>query len=284
MKTLYLSDLDGTLLMPDASISRFTAETLYDLVHDGMTFSYATARSFSTAKKVTAALGNLHMPVIVYNGEAVVDAADGTILDAVYFGPDEAAYIRRVLRDAGLCPMVYTRSAEHVSGERVAYCTESCSRGLAYYLETRRGDERLHAVEPEALYDGRIFYVTAIEDSEEICAAAYETLCADGRFNVLLQRDLYSDAYYFEIMPKAASKAAAAKRLMALCGCDRLICFGDGTNDLSMFRVADAGYAVENADEALKAVADAVIASNRADGVAQQLLRLWKAETEKNFK
>ena len=91
---------------------------------------------------------------------------------------------------------------------------------------------------------------------------------------------MYSDAYYFEIMPKGASKAQAAKRLMALSGCTRLVCFGDGENDRSMFRIADAGYAVENAAEALKAEAAAVIPSNQSDGVAHKLLELWAAETD----
>ncbi len=278
MKTLYLSDLDGTLLTPEACVSARTTEILHSLVQAGMTFSYATARSFSTAKKVTAALGDLRLPVIVYNGEAIVDTADGSVLDAVYFTRDEVIHIRRVLEAAGLRPMVYSRAAAHVRGERVAYCASGCSRGLAYYLETRRGDERLHAVDVETLYDGRIFYITAIEDSREACAAPYAALCADGRFHVLLQRDLYSDAYYFEIMPKAASKANAAKRLMTLCDCERLVCFGDGENDLSMFHIADAGYAVENAADVLKTAADAVIPSNREDGVARKLLALWATE------
>ena len=44
-KTLYVSDLDGTLLRPDATVSAFTAETLRALTAEGMLFSYATARS-----------------------------------------------------------------------------------------------------------------------------------------------------------------------------------------------------------------------------------------------
>lgn len=51
MKTLYLSDLDGTLLTPQACLSAFTAETVRRLLREGMAFSYATARSFSTAKR-----------------------------------------------------------------------------------------------------------------------------------------------------------------------------------------------------------------------------------------
>ena len=151
MKTLYLSDLDGTLLTPEAALSPFTAETLRRLLGSGMAFSYATARSFSTAKKVTAALKGARLPVIVYNGAAIVEAESGAVLDAVYFTPAETAFIRGVLEAAGLRPMVYSRAKAHVRAERVAYVEAGCSRGLAQYLETRRGDERLHAVEPKAV-------------------------------------------------------------------------------------------------------------------------------------
>ena len=120
MKTLYLSDLDGTLLTP-GRLSPFTAETLRRLLGSGMAFSYATARSFSTAKKVTAALKGARLPVIVYNGAAIVEAESGAVLDAVYFTPAETAFIRGVLEAAGLRPMVYSRAKAHVRAERVAY-------------------------------------------------------------------------------------------------------------------------------------------------------------------
>lgn len=277
-KTLYISDLDGTLLLPEVCLSPFTAETLRRLAGEGMLFSYATARSFATARKVTESLGKIHLPVIVYNGEAIADAADGRILDAVYFSPEETASIRDVMERAGLRPMVYSRAAAQTCAERVAYLPESPSRGLAYYLETRKGDERLRAVTPEHLYDGDIFYCTAIEDNAAVCEVPYRALLADGRFNVHLQRDVYSDSYYFEVMPKAASKANAVQRLAALCGCDRIVCFGDGDNDRSMFRIANESYAVANAAESLQAEATAVIGSNGEDGVAKKLLALWEEE------
>ena len=52
-KTLYVSDLDGTLLRHDQTVSPFTAETINTLTARGMLFSYATARSLVTAKTVT---------------------------------------------------------------------------------------------------------------------------------------------------------------------------------------------------------------------------------------
>ena len=67
--------------------------------------------------------------------------------------------------------------------------------------------------------------------------------------------------------------SAAARRLKALLGCTRLVAFGDGLNDLELFRLADECYAVANAAPQLKALATAVIASNEDDGVARWLAR-----------
>ena len=53
--------------------------------------------------------------------------------------------------------------------------------------------------------------------------------------------------------------------------CEKLIVFGDGTNDIDMFQMADESYAVANAHEELKKYATDVILSNDDDGVAQWL-------------
>ncbi len=46
--TLFLSDLDGTLLRRDQKISAYTAKVIPALIEKGMHFSYATARSRHT--------------------------------------------------------------------------------------------------------------------------------------------------------------------------------------------------------------------------------------------
>lgn len=53
MKTLYVSDLDGTLLRNNERTSDFTNTVINDLTERGMIFSYANARSLITAKKAT---------------------------------------------------------------------------------------------------------------------------------------------------------------------------------------------------------------------------------------
>ena len=72
--TLYLSDLDGTLLRPDQTLSAYTCAVIDRLVSAGVHFSYATARSIETADKVTRGI-RVALPVIVQNGTFIVDSA-----------------------------------------------------------------------------------------------------------------------------------------------------------------------------------------------------------------
>jgi len=72
MSNLYVSDLDGTLLRSNEVTSKYTNQVINSLVEEGMIFSYATARSLVTAKKVTEGI-NAKIPLIVYNGAFVID-------------------------------------------------------------------------------------------------------------------------------------------------------------------------------------------------------------------
>ena len=47
--------------------------------------------------------------------------------------------------------------------------------------------------------------------------------------------------------------------------------FGDGVNDFSLFEAADESYAVQNADDRLKAMASGVIGFSEEDAVAKFL-------------
>lgn len=89
-KTLYVSDLDGTLLRSDQTLSAFTVDAIRCLRDQGMIFSYATARSFPTAVKVTPDIAP-EIPVIVKNGAHIMETGTGRRLFSTYFS---AAHIR----------------------------------------------------------------------------------------------------------------------------------------------------------------------------------------------
>lgn len=105
MKTLYVSDLDGTLLRNNERTSGFTNSVINDLTERGMIFSYATARSLITAKKATKGIV-AKIPLIVYNGAFVIDNVTENILIANYF--DTSVYeVLDDLFENKVYPIVY---------------------------------------------------------------------------------------------------------------------------------------------------------------------------------
>ena len=61
--TLYVTDLDGTLLRSDATLSPYTISTINRLTEQGLAFTYATARSIESARPIAGEL-NLRLPAI----------------------------------------------------------------------------------------------------------------------------------------------------------------------------------------------------------------------------
>lgn len=272
MKTLYVSDLDGTLLGSSERTSDFTNRTINEFVKQGMLFSYATARSYLTAHKVTQGL-HAQIPVIIYNGAFVRDHVSGEILLSSYFEDGADALLRELMK-ADVYPIVYAtfnfcgKFSENFC-EKFSYMPQRATEGMRRFLDTRKGDERERAVSTvEELQDGDIFYFTCIDEYKKL-KTLYERY--RERYHCVLSQEMYTKAWFLEIMPLATSKARAVMRLKEYLGCDRVVAFGDSYNDMDMFQIADEAYAVENAVEELKAVATGIIASNDDDGVAHFL-------------
>lgn len=266
MKTLYVSDLDGTLLRSDEKTSDYTNRTIHELVERGMLFSYATARSFQTSHKVTKGL-SAQIPLIIYNGSMTVGNVDGALLAGNFFGREIAGLLEDLFEQE-IYPIVY---AVLEGEEKFSYVPARCTRGMNAFLASRQHDKRANPVEDESsLLRGSVFYVTCIDETEKL-EPLYEKY--KDPYHCVFQEDLYTKEPWLEIMPKEASKANAAKQLQARLGCEKLVVFGDGKNDMDLFAAADEAYAVENAVEELKRLATAVIESNDEDGVAKWLSR-----------
>lgn len=266
--TLYVSDLDGTLLNSHDEISSFSLNVINELICQGMKFTYATARSLVSAAKVAKGL-SLHIPVIVYNGVFIMEADTGKILYSTGFSENEKQDVQRVLEKENLFPMVYTyKNAQ----EKVLWYPSQENDGIRHYLSKRKGDKRMEPVsDGDSIYQGNIFYYTCIGEEKNL-EKAYKILKEDVRFRVTLQRELYSMEYFLEIMPAKASKANAILELKKIWNCKRVISFGDAVNDIPMFQISDYAYAVKNAVDELKKYATGIISSNDEDGVANFLM------------
>lgn len=74
-----------------------------------------------------------------------------------------------------------------------------------------------------------------------------------------------------------ATKSNAVLQLKKFLNCDKIVAFGDGVNDIDLFKIADECYAVSNAVDELKEIATGIIDSNNSDGVAKWLLNNYKS-------
>ena len=268
MKTLYVTDLDGTLLNQAAKVREYSIAVINRLVEKGMLFTYATARSLVSASVATKGLST-KIPVIAYNGAFIIKPDTGEVLHSVKFTAEEMQNARELIEKNEISPLVYSV----IDGtERLSWDVSRENAGMRNYLSRRQGDKRLRPLQgSNGLYDGEIFYFTCVGGREEL-SPLYDAVRMDARYVCTLQKELYQPEYFCEIMPAMATKAQAITKLKELWCCDRIVSFGDAINDIPMFQISDECYAVENAVEELKALATGIIASNEQDGVAKWLL------------
>lgn len=271
-KTLYVTDLDGTLLNTKDRINPKSNQIINELVAQGMLFTYATARSLVSASVVTKGL-TTDIPVIAYNGALIIHPRTGEVLSSLSFTKEEAEFVRENLEHHNISPLVYSHIKQI---EKVSWNTTKENEGIKRYLSNRKGDKRLRPLTNEkGLYDGDAFYYTCIGEREELIPI-YNIFSKDDRFKCTIQQELYRPEYWCEIMPKKATKAEGIKTLKKLWKCDKIISFGDAINDIPMFEISDECYAVENAVPELKELATGIVESNDNDGVAKWLLESVK--------
>lgn len=269
--TLYASDLDGTLLRSDMTISDETVEKLNRLMAKGVLFTYASARSFSSASPLVKKL-NLSCPAVTFNGVFVVDPKTGEHIIENVFGEETLRIACGFFREKGLAPLVYS----YIDGrERVSYLISRIDE-VSSYVNSRKKDKRMRPVNSyDELFEGRVFYFTLLSPGIPLYELD-EVFSRENGFSRNVMNDTYDpETVWYEIFSKDASKASALLQLLEYLHEDRLVCFGDNTNDLSMILAADTGVAVSNAAEVLKANADVVIGSNDEGAVADYI---WAAE------
>ena len=268
MKTLYVSDLDGTLITRSERIPQYSLGVLNELIDKGLSFTYATARSLMSAESAVRGLRHT-LPVIVYNGALIIEAVSRNILHSAVFGREAKEQLISRLDEFGVSPVVH---ACENGEDRIFWIQGRESAGQLRYLSRRTGDKRLTPVDSEqALFRGDAYFF-ACNGAYEQMKQLHDAVEKIGMYCRIYPEKYRSD-YWLEILPEGATKANAVVKLKELLAYDRLVCFGDSANDSEMFDVCDEKYAVENADEWLKGKATGVVGCCEEDGVAK-----WLAE------
>ena len=269
MNTLYVTDLDKTLMRNDLSISEFSVNTLNSLIEKGIKITYATARSFHSAYDITKDI-HFTVPVITRTGTTFADQIAAKETETAFFTEENISELKELLhiiRKTGF-------NSIYENGKMYKIYQEGPkSVGMQGYIDYYKsiGDTRMRMVETaEELWSGDISYITLISDYDELLPY-YEKVRMSDKWESIYQKDAYRDEFWLEIAPKDATKAKAVLKLKERLGCDKVVVFGDSLNDLPMFEIADVSCAVANAMDEVKEAADIVIDSNEEDGVARYI-------------
>jgi Cof subfamily protein (haloacid dehalogenase superfamily) len=256
---LVATDLDGTIVRSDGSISDRTRDVLARVEQSGAVLVLVTGRPPRWMPPIVEALGHRGLAICA-NGAVVYDLHTGSVVRHSSMTAADAAEVIEALR-------------RDVPG--IAFAVERHDTGFAhessYVPRWDSSDPKSVAPVEELVAAGVVKLLARHEgmDADELLATAHRSVGTRGTLTHSSTDGL------LEISAVGVSKASGLAALAADQGIDAadVVAFGDMPNDLPMLSWAGRGIAVANAHPEVLAVADEVTASNDDDGVAQVLER-----------
>ena len=272
---LFISDLDGTLLLPDGTLPEDSKTRLNRLIDDGMKFTIATARNYDSAHPILKGL-NIRFPVILFNGVYLADFHRGEILEHTRF--IDKFVIDSMLEMAQLNkiePFIYTFGKQHQ-----VYYRKVTNAGSTAYLKSLEKGDRVKQVSNFVFNEDENISGFLLIGTRESLQSIYYRLKEKhfGHLNLYFAEDVSMKGYFWlQSFHQQATKGNMVKKLS-----DRLkfslqktVVFGDYLNDLDMFQVSGYSVAVENALPEVKQSANQVIGHNGNGAVLDFLESVW---------
>lgn len=269
MKRLYISDLDGTLLNSDQKVSEFTVEKINECISNGMQFSFATARTVASALQITRKI-NINVPCILMNGVCMYDIAEGKYIKTEYLPAEKVAAIASVLDSSGQNGFMYKISDNKLLCEYTKL--DNPEMREFYNVRRERYDKPFSKIDKfSKSCDNDVIYFTLLDTFQKL-SKIKDGIEKIGGIKYEFYSDIYSEnVYYLEIFSGNASKLNGVNFLRKYGNFDEIIGFGDNLNDIPLFKAADVRFAVNNAKDELKAMADFIVPSNIENGPAKWL-------------
>ncbi|WP_411573378.1 HAD family hydrolase [Streptomyces scabiei] len=258
---LIATDLDGTLLRSDDSISRRTREALTAATAAGAAHIVVTGRAVPWTRHVLDDLGYTGLAVCG-QGAQVYDAGEHRLLTAVTLDRQLAAVALAKI-EAAVGPLHLAAGRAGLEGEVLV--------GPGYALHGSLPTTPLTDVSDLwAAPLNKIYIQHPTLTTDELAEASRQA--AGGFVTVAMAGE-----GILELLPLGLTKATGLSLAARRLGAKRTdtIAFGDMPNDIPMFTWSAHGVAMANAHADLKAVADEVTASNDDDGIAEVLDRLF---------
>lgn len=242
---MIVTDLDGTLLRDDKTLSGFTIDVIKKYQSEGGIFVAATARPVRAASEYMKIL-NLDAGIF-HNGAVIQEKGRKT---GGYGVKNAGGLVRTILEK-------YPSSNIAVEAEDILYANFDAGRlwpGAEYI--TCESFAQLKGKTADKI----IVEVTSLSEMEK-----YKALLPDELYIQLSENKIGM------IMNQSATKYNAISFLAERyqIRMDDIIAFGDDYNDLEMIERCGKGIAVSNALEIVKGAAREVCESNQKDGVAR---------------
>jgi Cof subfamily protein (haloacid dehalogenase superfamily) len=257
---LIATDLDGTLLRSDESVSQRTREALAAATAAGAAHIVVTGRAAPWTRHILDDLGYDGLAVCA-QGAQVYHAGEHRLLTSVTLDR-QLAGVALAKIEAEVGPLYLAASRDGLEGEVLVGPGYAATGKLPATPFTDAAD--LWTAPLNKIY---IQHPTLTDD--ELAEASRQA--AGGFVTVAMAGE-----GIVELLPLGLSKATGlslAARRLGVKAADT-IAFGDMPNDIPMFAWSSYSVAMANAHGELKAVADEVTSSNEEDGIAVVLERL----------
>lgn len=273
-KTLYVSDLDGTLLNRNSRLSDESITILNRLIGEcGVNFTIATARTPATVEGIMKRV-NTRLPFIVMNGAATWDNTTQSFISTTPIDNATAIQVCNTFESHGLRPLVYRRKGNRIEVNHFGPLSE---QEKAFVDERRCTNKIFNLNNPYyKTGDNEALLIFAMNDYNRL-TPIYNDVITHIKCSSVCYHDIFDpSAGLMETYAAGVSKAVAVSRLATEIGAERLVVFGDNRNDIPMMKIADYAVAPENAVDEVKAIAHEIIESNDTHSVARYIAKQQK--------
>ncbi len=255
-KVTILSDMDGTLVSSDGTVSEKNKEAIRRFISAGGYFGIATGRGHINVLNYTQGV-EINAPSVLYNGAMLYDFHAGKSLRVESLPKEELTDLIKLVqkRYQNIMVHIYTPDTCYIVSQE----KDADEKILSDHLPAVFAALETAVNEPwiKILLAGRNEDLKAIEKELDQIGDQH-------------MRWVYSADIYLEILPEGVSKAAMISKMKEIHGGDHtVVALGDFYNDLEMLREADFGIAMGNAPDEVKAVADMVTLTNDEGGVSE---------------
>lgn len=261
-------DLDGTVFDDRKEITPRTLAAMRAAIDRGVIVLPATGRPVSGVPEQF-----LHMQGVRYaltsNGATVTELATGRRLVELTFDAEEAMRIYDVLSPFECAMSIFIDGKTYTSTENLERLEKFCPPALLPYLkESRVGVDDMHDFMRRHAHGIEKFSILYADYATRDAARKAVTSCCRVEATSSLGCNL-------ELNAPGVTKGQALLTLAETLGFsrDQVMACGDSDNDLAMLRMAGLGVAMGNAEPEVKQAADAIVADNNHDGVAEAIDR-----------